>query len=194
MIDLSAYAGIVFDMDGTLIDSMGGHLQAWQQTCEAFGYEFDFDFMYGLGGVPTLATIDILNEKYQRDHDPQQVAKRKHEFWLAMQHQPVVIADTLAVLDNYKSIMPVGVGTGAERDHAVQLLTDTGLIDKIQALVTASDVRQGKPHPETFLTVAKQLGVAPSKCVVFEDTQIGYQAAQRAGMDCILVKDGKIQV
>ena len=59
---------------------------------------------------------------------------------------------------------------------------------------TASDVRHGKPHPETFLSVAKQINIQPQNCVVFEDTQIGYQAAQAGGMDCILVKDGKIQL
>ncbi len=70
MIDLSAYQGIIFDMDGTLIDSMGSHLQAWQKACEAYGYPFDYDYMYSLGGIPTVKTIEMLNEKFGLDHDP----------------------------------------------------------------------------------------------------------------------------
>jgi len=194
MLDLTKYQGIIFDMDGTLIDSMGGHLQAWEKTCHAFGYPFDYDYMHGLGGVPTLATIELLNDKFSQTHDAVEVAKQKHQFWLGLNHKPEIIAQTVAVLDYYHGKMPIGVGTGADRSHAIDHLTHTGLINKIDALVTASDVQSGKPHPETFLTVAKQIGVQPNHCVVFEDTKIGYQAAKAAGMDCILVKDGKIQL
>ncbi|MEI8607156.1 MAG: beta-phosphoglucomutase family hydrolase [Pseudoalteromonas rhizosphaerae] len=194
MLDLTKYQGIIFDMDGTLIDSMGSHLQAWELTCHALGYPFDYDYMYSLGGVPTLATVDILNEKYGLSHDPDEVAKQKYQFWLGLNHQPEIITETVDVLNYYHGKMPIGVGTGADRAHAIEHLTQTGLIDKIDALVTASDVRHGKPHPETFLSVAKQINIQPQNCVVFEDTQIGYQAAQAGGMDCILVKDGKIQL
>ena len=86
MLDLTKYQGIIFDMDGTLIDSMGSHLQAWELTCHALGYPFDYDYMYSLGGVPTLATVDILNEKYGLSHDPDEVAKQKHQFWLGLNH------------------------------------------------------------------------------------------------------------
>lgn len=194
MIDLSAYQGIIFDMDGTLVDSMGAHLQAWEQVCDAFGYPYDFDYMHGLGGVPTQATVELLNEQYNLDHDPQLVAKKKHEFWLAMDHTPQPIRATIAVFHHYLGRKPIAVGTGAERAHAEKLLAQHQLLEQLGALVTASDVRHGKPHPETFLTAAQQLGVAPEHCVVFEDTEIGRQAAQRAGMDCILVKNGEIQL
>lgn len=193
MLDLSAYKGIIFDMDGTLIDSMGAHLDAWQQTCEAYGYPYDYDYMHSLGGVPTRKTVEILNEKYGLLHNPDEVAKTKREKWELMEHTPTIIEETMAVFDHYRPTLQIGIGTGAERPHAIHLLEHHGLLERLDALVTATDVTHGKPHPETFLTVAEKIGVAPGDCVVFEDTQIGYQAAMDAGMDCILVKAGKIQ-
>ena len=194
MVDLSSYKGIVFDMDGTLVDSMPAHMEAWRVTCENFGYPFDLDYMYSLGGVPTRQTVVVLNDKFSMDHDPSAVAHYKRESWEAMNLEPVIIESTMAVFNHYRPHMAIGIGTGAERPHAEHLLTAQGLLERIDSLVTATDVTHGKPHPETFLTVARQMGVEPSKCVVFEDTEIGRQAAKDAGMDCIMVNNGEIQV
>lgn len=193
MIDLSAYDAIIFDMDGTLVDSMGSHLVAWQQVCEHFGYDFDYDYMHGLGGIPTKATAVILNEKFGKDHSPDDVAIFKRDAWNALDHSPTLIPETLAVFEHNLGKKKMAIGTGSARAHAVELLTHHNILDKLDALVTANDVSNGKPHPETFLSAAQQIGVAPEKCVVFEDTKIGQQAAMAAGMDCILVIDGKIQ-
>ncbi|WP_102798878.1 HAD family hydrolase [Bowmanella denitrificans] len=193
MLDLSRYQGIIFDMDGTLVDSMPSHMQAWQMTCQAFGYPFDPDYMHSLGGVPTRKTVEILNHKYQLEHDPKQVAEQKRQFWEQLDRLPALIHETVAVLHHYRPTMKIGIGTGAERPHALKLLEQTGLLNNIDALVTASDVVHGKPHPETFLSVARLLNLPPAACVVFEDTDIGRRAAEEAGMDCILVKDGYIQ-
>lgn len=194
MLDLSRYQGIIFDMDGTLVDSMPSHLEAWRLTCQAFGYPYHHDYMHGLGGVPTKKTVEILNEKYALSHDPEEVATRKRQFWEQLDSVPALIEETVAVLHHYRPSMKIGIGTGAERPHAEKLLKDTGLRERIDALVTATDVSHGKPHPETFLTVAEQLGLRPEQCVVFEDTEIGQQAARRAGIDCILVLNGQIQI
>ena len=88
----------------------------------------------------------------------------------------------------------MGIGTGSERDNAIRMLTETGLLDRVETVVTASDVTNGKPHGETFLTVAKNMGLRADECVVFEDTEIGRQAAANAGMDCIMVINGKIEL
>lgn len=194
MLDLSRYSAIVFDMDGTLIDSMGAHVKAWQMTCAFFGYPFDADYMHGLGGVPTRQTVVLLNEKFALTHAPDDVAAKKREFWLSLDDTPSVISQTAAVLKHYHGTLKIGIGTGAERKHAVDLLEKTGLNQFISVLVTASDVSHGKPHPETFLSVAQLLGAHPAECVVFEDTLIGKEAATRAGMDCILVNNGQIDL
>jgi len=194
MLDLSAYQAIVFDMDGTLIDSMGSHGIAWRQTCEQYGYPFDPEYMHSLGGVPTDQTVVLLNEKYGLDHDVQEVARVKRQLWEQLDEIPALIPVTVEVLQHYRGRLKIGIGTGADRTHALKMLAETGLLALVETVVTASDVTHGKPHPETFLTVAAQLGVAPQHCVVFEDTAIGQQAAAAAGMDCILVQNGRLQI
>ena len=194
MLDLTRYKAIIFDMDGTLIDSMGAHVRAWQMTCEYYGYPFDADYMHGLGGVPTRQTVVLLNQHFGLSHSPDEVAEKKRAFWLSLDDTPVIIESTYQVLQHYQGQLKMGIGTGAERAHALDVLAKTGLNSHISALVTATDVSQGKPHPETFLTVAGLLETPPTQCVVFEDTLIGKEAATRAGMDCILVQNGKIQL
>ena len=192
MPDLSRYKGIVFDMDGTLIDSMGAHGLAWQQTCEHFGYPYDGEYIHGLGGVPTREIVGMLNVKYGLSHDQDEVTEHKRQGFLKLDDKPVVIADTFAVMQRYQGILKMGVGTGSERANAIRMLSESGLLERVETVVTATDVTYGKPHGETFLTVAKNMGLQAKDCVVFEDTEIGRLAAKNAGMDCIMVINGKI--
>ena len=192
MPDLSRYKGIVFDMDGTLIDSMGAHGKAWQQTCEQYDYPYDREYMHNLGGVPTRETVELLNQKYALSHDLDEVTETKRQAFLKLEDSPIVIDDTFAVMQRYQDVLKMGVGTGSDRNNAINILTATGLLDRVETVVTACDVKYGKPHGETFITVAKNMGLKPEDCVVFEDTDIGRQAAENAGMDCIMVINGKI--
>tara|TARA_R110001583_G_scaffold85829_1_gene224896 strand:- start:77 stop:667 length:591 start_codon:yes stop_codon:yes gene_type:complete len=194
MPDLSRYKGIVFDMDGTLIDSMGSHAVAWQQACEHFGYPYDGQYIHALGGVPSRDIAKLLNEKYGQNHDLDEVAEVKRKAWLALDDDLTVIDDTFKVMQRYEGTLKMGIGTGSERDNAIRMLTRTGLLDRVETVVTSSDVTHGKPDGETFLTVAKNMGLRADECVVFEDTEIGRQAAKNAGMDCIMVIDGKIEL
>ncbi|MDC2889750.1 HAD family hydrolase [Psychrosphaera algicola] len=190
--DLSKYEGIIFDMDGTLVDSMPSHIEAWRLTCLHYGYPFDLDYMWSLGGVPTIETVTLLNAKYQLARDEEEVAKTKNLLWKQLNLTPSLINVTYDIFQQYLGVLPMGIGTGAERSHALELLQHHGLFNKINVLVTATDVTNGKPHPETFLSAADKMKINPTKCIVFEDTKIGAIAAQRAGMDCILVKNGQL--
>ena len=192
MPDLSRYKGIVFDMDGTLIDSMGAHDMAWQKTCEQYDYPYDSEYIHNLGGVPTRDIVGMLNEKHDLSHDLDEVTETKRQAFLELDDNPTVIEDTFAIMQRYQGILKMGVGTGSERGNAINMLTATGLLDRVETVVTANDVKQGKPHGETFLTVAKNMGLAAEDCVVFEDTEIGRQAAKNAGMNCIMVINGKV--
>lgn len=187
MIDLSSYDALIFDMDGTLIDSMPAHLDAWEISCKYFGYEVEREFIHALGGVPSEQTARILNEKFGLNHDPKAVSQHKIKTWESLGRLPEIIEETVAVARDHHGKKPMGVGTGSKHQHAREMLAHTQIDHLFDALVASCDVQNGKPHPETFLKVADSLGVLPERCVVFEDTQIGLQAAHAAGMDCILV-------
>ncbi|MDO6612309.1 beta-phosphoglucomutase family hydrolase [Shewanella sp. 1_MG-2023] len=190
--DLNKYQGIIFDMDGTLVDSMPRHAKAWQRTCEHYSIPFDKAYMWNLGGVPTKQIAVLLNEKFNLSHDPEAVTFTKRSFWREDTSTPALIQVTNEIYQFYLNKMPIAVGTGSDRKHAEELLAEHGILSNLAALVTSSDVKNGKPHPETFLTAASKMSIPAHKCIVFEDTQIGFQAAQNAGMDCILVQNGKL--
>ena len=84
------------------------------------------------------------------------------------------------------------MGTGSQRDSALRLLAKAGILKKLNAVVTATDVEIHKPFPDTFLMAAEQLGLSAQDCVVFEDTELGKKAAHAAGMDCVMVEENKL--
>lgn len=189
---LAFYDAIIFDMDGTLIDSMPSHLDAWHKTSEQYGFPYDRQWHHSLGGVSSMRTVELINERYQLALDPVTVAQTKSRMWHDLYLGPVLIDATYAVFQQCAGHKKLAVGTGATRLHAEEQLAFVGVLERLDALVTASDVEHGKPHPETFLAAAAEVGVAPERCLVFEDTEIGRQAATAAGMDCVMVVDGQL--
>ncbi|WP_087017072.1 HAD family hydrolase [Thaumasiovibrio subtropicus] len=192
MLDLSPYQAVIFDMDGTLIDSMPSHLAAWQQTAAAFDFPFEPEWFYQLGGQPTTKTAVMLKAKYPIEASEETLVQTKYGHYEAIEQKGSLIASTHQVLLSVLGKKKVAIGTGSRRIHADELLSSNGVIDHFDAIVTANDVENHKPAPDTFLQAADNMGVAPAKCVVFEDTLLGVRAAQAAGMDCYLVEHGEI--
>ena len=190
--DLSKYKGLIFDMDGTLIDSMPAHLKAWRQTCEVFEIPFDEAWFYSLGGMPTIKTAQAINHRYQQNFDTKRLADTKSQFFNDLNYKGEVIPATYQLLLDNKPSKKIAVGTGCRNSNALPLLTETNILPLLDALVTADDVERHKPNPDTFLQAAQRIGVEPRHCVVFEDTELGQSAALAAGMDCVLVVDGQI--
>lgn len=189
---LTGYDAIIFDMDGTLIDSMPTHLEAWRLVSEQYGFPFDKEWHYSLGGVSTERTAERVKQRYNLPLDSRVLAETKCLIWEDIYSGPVLIDETYTVFTHCEGNKKLAVGTGAIRAHAEELLAGVGLLERLDALVTATDVENGKPHPETFLKAAVLVGVEPERCLVFEDTELGRQAATDAGMDCVLVVNGQL--
>ena len=182
--DFRAY---LFDCDGTIADSMPLHYEAWKKALAEYGCTYEEDLFYAWGGKPVRKIIADLNEMQGLNMPVDALAERKENFYHAQLHELKGIPDVLEHIEAQHGRIPFAVVSGSRRASVVGSLTALGLMDKFDVLVCAEDYKHGKPAPDGFLMAAEKLGVRPEHCLVFEDTELGIQAANAAGMQAVLV-------
>ncbi len=173
---------LIFDLDGTLVDSMPLHFEAWKEVCASKGFDFSEEEFYGLAGVPSDRIFEIINERHGTDFDPAKHSKIKEDTYLKKitKLKPVQPVLDIAIQNHGK--LPMAIGTGSPGDHSWEAVKALGLDRYFSILISKNDVKMGKPHPETFLKCAKAMNIEPHLCQVFEDGDPGVQAAKSAGM------------
>ena len=185
------FAAYLFDLDGTLIDSMPVHLRAWSIAMERAGLRvpFDADYFYSLGGVPTFDSAVLYGNHYGLTLDPRRVVEEKEQLYLELLHEVRLIEPVATFARHIAETRPVAVVTGGGPEIAYPALDATGLRDLFPVVVTPEDVPpgRGKPAPDMFLLAAARLGVAADRCLAFEDAVPGVEAATAAGMQVVLV-------
>lgn len=182
------HQALIFDCDGTLTDSMPLHYVAWQQTLQRYGIEFPEERFYALGGVPTDKIIRILCEEQGVSGDVVQIAAEKEAAFLLTLADVTANEPVCAIARQHHGKLPMAVASGGIRSVVIDQLIKIEMHDYFATVVAAEDTRRHKPEPDVFLEAARRLGVEPSGCVVFEDTDIGLLAARRAGMDAVDVR------
>ncbi len=180
--------GFIFDLDGTLANSMPVHLAAWQAVGDYHGFEYTKDDLDRYAGMSGGEIVRIINEKQNLNLDPDEITSQKEAHFLKNLNKVEPIEPVMRLLARYANQVPVSVGTGSFRRVALPILEAIGLSDSVKTLVTADDVDKHKPEPDTFLKCAELMGVEPEDCLVFEDAELGFQAAKNAGMQYIDVR------
>ena len=181
------YKGYIFDCDGTLAHSMPVHYRAWRQTAEENGLQMSEELFYSLGGVPTTRIVEILNEKFGANLDPEKVAKRKEEVYVENMGDMQPLEEVTAFAREVAKFGKVSVASGGYLPVVQKTLEAIGFKDFFPVIVTTEQVSRGKPFPDMFLEAAKRMGVPPNECLVLEDSPAGIEAAKAAGMDYSLI-------
>ncbi|MDZ4821454.1 MAG: HAD-IA family hydrolase [Planctomycetota bacterium] len=183
------FEAIIFDCDGTLADTMPPHYESWIATLRRHGLDLSEDRFYALGGWPTVRILELLAGERGLALDCNSVAAEKETAFEQLLSEVQAIEPVRAVAEKWRGKVPMAVATGGVRRIAESILAHLGILDWFDAVVTAEDVPHHKPAPDIFLEAARRLGVAPTDCLVYEDSDPGIEAAQRAGMQYADVRE-----
>lgn len=185
-----AYKAFLFDLDGTVADSMPLHLVSWQQAVEEHGGTFPTELFWAWGGIPLPRTVQMLNERFGLSMEVEAVVERKEGLYLERLADVKVVDSMAATIAKHAGRTAMAIVSGSPRNTIERTLKALGLDDRFAAVVGAEDYIHGKPAPEPFLTAAAQLNVAAADCLVFEDAEAGIASAIAAGMDWVRVVAG----
>jgi beta-phosphoglucomutase family hydrolase len=182
-----SFHAYLFDCDGTLADSMPLHYRAWKKALGEWNCDFDEKLFYQWGGMPVTEIINTLNQRQELNMPVEAVSHRKESLYYELLPELKAVPEVLEHVEEAHGRIPFAVVSGSTRESVMKSLESLKLLDRFNAMVCAGDYEKSKPDPEAFLLAAKKLGVAPESCLVFEDTEMGIQAAKAAGMSSVKV-------
>ncbi len=184
------FDGIIFDCDGTLVDSMPLHFRAWTASFvhHEAPWHWTEDEFYASAGVPDRVTVMALNSRYGVNLDPERVYDYKAEWYSRYVSELAPVPAVANLARKYHAAgTPVSVASGSELSLVLPSLAAAGLEGLFDIVITPADVARGKPAPDMFLLAAERMGISPERCLVFEDGKPGIEAAEAAGMRWVFV-------
>ncbi|MFD3545193.1 HAD family hydrolase [Streptomyces sp. NPDC058655] len=181
---------VIFDLDGTLVDSEPNYYESGRRTLERHGVpDFTWEQHSRFIGIGTLETLEILKARYGIAAPVEQLLAEQNAAYLALARaRTEVFPEMRAFVERlHRAGVPMAVASGSSREAIDAVLAGTGLDAQLTTAVSAEEVAHGKPAPDVFLEAARRLGSEPTDCVVVEDAAPGALAARAAGMDCVAV-------
>ena len=173
--------GLIFDCDGTLVDSMPLHMLAWEHAVTAQGGAWDYSYFYSKKGMPDKEIILLYNDQFGTSLDFRQTAMLKDDYFHHRVDQLKPIQPVVDVVLRYRNSLPMAVASGSTKANVEFQLSAIGVLQYFNVIVTADDGIRPKPSPDIFTEAARRIGVAANVCQVFEDADLGLEAARRAG-------------
>ena len=181
--------GLIFDCDGTLVDSMPLHMKAWQEAFKQFNERYDKDFLFSLKGMKETEIIELYNRKFRTSINPVEIVTAKHEYFIRHIADVKPIKPVVDVVKSYYNKLPLAVVFGSVKEIVHSELNVIGIHDLFNVILTADDPFKPKPDPEIFFAAASRMKIMPENCIVFEDGDPGLEAAIKAGMQTIDIRN-----
>ena len=187
---LATAKGLVFDCDGTLLDTMPIYYESWKRTCDEVGLDFPIERFYAFAGATIIDIFQVLLDEQKGGGDSNLTAsycesvKRKHHADIEASGRKAGPVDVVVdIARKCHGKIPMAVASSGWRDHVLEGLERNGILHLFDTVVTADDdaVKKPKPAPDIFLVAAERIGVSPDKCIGFEDADFGMQALDSAG-------------
>lgn len=185
-------SGAIFDMDGLMFDSEHLVYKIWQEMLTTDGYSYSPDIFKQTIGLRRNSSEKIYKSIFGQDFDYDGYKEKSHNIFIdRVVREGVPVKKGLYEILEYLKMQDfkIALATSTSSQTAIRLLKMAGVYEYFDALVCGDDVKHGKPHPEVFLTAAKQLGLAPQCCAAFEDSINGIKSAYSAGMTTFMVPD-----
>ncbi len=183
---------VIFDMDGLLLDTEKLLVKFWVQAAREMGFPMTVEQALGLRSLHRSFAIPYLKEQFGEDFDYLRVRSRRMELmrgWL--EHNPLEIKDGAAQLLDYlnSNEIKTAVCTATDMERAKSYLSQVGLFEKFDTVISAAMVKTGKPSPDIYLYAVEQLRIKPSECIALEDSPNGVKSAAGAGCITVMVPD-----
>ena len=181
--------GLIFDCDGTIVDTMPIHYAAWCSTTAKHGLVFPEERFYALGGVSPFEVLRMLSEEQGVEIDSDAVTYQKEAKYMELIGNAKEIPEVMQIVRDNHGKLPMAVASGGTHETVEGILQQCGIRHYFDAIVTSQDVDNPKPAPDTFLEAARRLNVAPEKCRAYEDADMGMTAILAAGMEAVDVRE-----
>lgn len=186
---LKTARGLIFDCDGTLVDSMDLHMQAWEDAFKKHNAWYDEPFLSSLKGMKETDIISAYNAEFNAKLHPETVVADKHSFFELHIRKVKPVEKVVRIARQNYGIKPMAVVSGSVAEIVHKELKITGIYNLFRAIITASDPFKPKPDPECFLEAAQRISINPDRVLVFEDGDTGLEAARNAGMMTVDVRN-----
>jgi HAD superfamily hydrolase (TIGR01509 family) len=182
-----AFDALIFDCDGTLADSMPLHFEAWNAALARWNRALPEKDFYGWAGMPIARIVERLNadggSRIPVEEFVVERERRYFEFLPRVRPVPYVLEQVL----RESGRRPMAVVSGSPRESVLKTLSALGVADRFKSVIGGDDLPRGKPAPDGFLLAARELGADPARCLVYEDADLGIEAARAAGMASLRV-------
>lgn len=176
----------IFDLDGVVVNTVPLHFQAWKRMFNEYGHDFTFeDYKQKVDGIPRFDGARAILTELSEDEVHAAGDKKQGYFRELLDAADIPRYDSTIKLIDDLLAAGIKVAVISSSKNCPHILKKIGLYDRLNAVISGSDITKGKPDPQIFLMAAERVGTDPANCVVFEDAVLGVEAAKNGNMKCV---------